>query len=1362
MPRVRRIADLLVCICILNLGILSVFSTQADQGRTGLEPARFEAIDVEKKATSDDRTSPQPDTIQYDNGFIGFISTSPNTYIAVRFTPTFDFSLLSIYFAVMNEFNNATNGCNLYVAADDGTGKPVWPATYVGAISPPLPHLTWVQFDVAGPIGFSAGQDFHIVYGFAPGGPYPGSGWWPALDDDGTTTQRTTISLNSGGSWLTVTEGDALVRVGGVYTGGAALTVSEVYAKWVGGELAAGDPVEVNGFLTASGNYAYLCLDENYARQKLIYPYSEILVGDFVTLYGYDYNERWVTLEGILCQYNHRPQFGVETSVCLENPTVVSASPKTKGRSETEGDLYKLIEEGGVLAEEDWCRFAMIICTAANDSDRIRNAVYNDMCLKLIYKLGYGGYEADHLAVFWEGGGVPGAPFTAANGWSQYNTLTNSVWNPGPPKRDIPRPPAPQGASSANIQSQFSAFADSIRDCHNRCLNTELQILISSHGANVSHGDSTTITDDHQAERDAELVFGPLAIPPAGFIRLSRTVEATASGQQVTFEIRRYSDGTYRLFRDGVEVTAPNGFSSLTVDADGNIHIKGIDVDGDNTVGGTLINVPQYLVLWGNQGLRDADFANMIKVCVDAGLDRLNIEIDCCFSGGIASNIKDLLCRQWTSAGDLRAPCEVNIVTAANWNETSRCRNAGPDTAHSYFERIFIQQLIAAAAQGQNDDGVPDGFTWSEAYDEVITDFSRGYYPLPDTFPSHPQLYHCPGEPLAHMSKPRGDRGRVPPPDTTWVPPDTFFTPQETFVDYWYYAPSELYPPQVSILPYYAEYLFGAFTPQVGSLAGDVMTLTGDGARHTFTNASFADFYPLTIGYGMFLLETETMVGWKKWSVVDMYESSDHRTMMPISIGGAEGLGVAYFNIYAYDVTLPEGSTVELLGENLGQLEPDQWSLFVPEGQMGTVELWVSNPLGNVCLEPELVLKIETGVEQLPDGILESEYLTFSFPEWVDRSCVVATEALNVGATVYVNLAGFGDVALDLTGPVVVSRCDWDDANDDGVPEIQTEIVEMSLTGSSSLGPVTVTQRPDVPSTGEIIEIDPTGLMPCESFFDVFLEIEFDDPDIVREKCLNHVPIRMAASLSQCPSADQMFPEDAEWGRASVIPIPLYDAYEEQVGYVNDFLFGREESTIIGDPNGDGSINVLDVLAVVNHILTLVPLEGNALLRADCNGDLEYDVLDALSIVNVILGIGECVPGLPRVTISEDALVFLQSLRSYLTDEDFERLMTLVEKAIGVPTEFHLSQNYPNPFNPSTDIRYQIADNRSAVHTTLKIYNILGQAVRTLVDEVKEPGYYEVTWDGLDEEGHEISSGIYFYRLQSGDFTATRRMVLMK
>ena len=98
-----------------------------------------------------------------------------------------------------------------------------------------------------------------------------------------------------------------------------------------------------------------------------------------------------------------------------------------------------------------------------------------------------------------------------------------------------------------------------------------------------------------------------------------------------------------------------------------------------------------------------------------------------------------------------------------------------------------------------------------------------------------------------------------------------------------------------------------------------------------------------------------------------------------------------------------------------------------------------------------------------------------------------------------------------------------------------------------------------------------------------------------------------------------------------------------------------------------------------------------------------------------------------------------------------------------LPISCSLDQNYPNPFNVTTDVRYQIADDRFPFHTTLKIFNILGQEVRTLVDEVQQAGIYTVQWDGKDENGTEVGSGIYFYRFSTGrDITLTRRMILLR
>lgn len=120
-------------------------------------------------------------------------------------------------------------------------------------------------------------------------------------------------------------------------------------------------------------------------------------------------------------------------------------------------------------------------------------------------------------------------------------------------------------------------------------------------------------------------------------------------------------------------------------------------------------------------------------------------------------------------------------------------------------------------------------------------------------------------------------------------------------------------------------------------------------------------------------------------------------------------------------------------------------------------------------------------------------------------------------------------------------------------------------------------------------------------------------------------------------------------------------------------------------------------------------------------------------------------------------------LKQIDTDGAFEYLPA-VTAVIGVPETFALHQNYPNPFNPTTTIQYEIAaaDDAGSQRTVLKIYNLLGKEVRTLVDTQEQPGFYTAIWDGNDNTGAPAGSGVYIYRLQSGRFVETRKMALIR
>ncbi|MCK4689835.1 MAG: T9SS type A sorting domain-containing protein, partial [Candidatus Marinimicrobia bacterium] len=94
-----------------------------------------------------------------------------------------------------------------------------------------------------------------------------------------------------------------------------------------------------------------------------------------------------------------------------------------------------------------------------------------------------------------------------------------------------------------------------------------------------------------------------------------------------------------------------------------------------------------------------------------------------------------------------------------------------------------------------------------------------------------------------------------------------------------------------------------------------------------------------------------------------------------------------------------------------------------------------------------------------------------------------------------------------------------------------------------------------------------------------------------------------------------------------------------------------------------------------------------------------------------------------------------------------------------IPAEFKLSRNYPNPFNPTTNISFQLPGNSKV---TIAVYDILGNRVRTLVNENKTAGYYTVQWDGLNDNGMSLSSGTYFFQIQAGQHNSTKKMLLIK
>jgi hypothetical protein len=97
-----------------------------------------------------------------------------------------------------------------------------------------------------------------------------------------------------------------------------------------------------------------------------------------------------------------------------------------------------------------------------------------------------------------------------------------------------------------------------------------------------------------------------------------------------------------------------------------------------------------------------------------------------------------------------------------------------------------------------------------------------------------------------------------------------------------------------------------------------------------------------------------------------------------------------------------------------------------------------------------------------------------------------------------------------------------------------------------------------------------------------------------------------------------------------------------------------------------------------------------------------------------------------------------------------------------LPHGFSLQQNFPNPFNPSTTIRFEIREGKSDDFVDLSIYDLRGKLVRTLISTVKGEGRHAVAWDGRDDNGSAVSSGVYLYRLKVGEDSTERKMILAR
>ena len=200
-----------------------------------------------------------------------------------------------------------------------------------------------------------------------------------------------------------------------------------------------------------------------------------------------------------------------------------------------------------------------------------------------------------------------------------------------------------------------------------------------------------------------------------------------------------------------------------------------------------------------------------------------------------------------------------------------------------------------------------------------------------------------------------------------------------------------------------------------------------------------------------------------------------------------------------------------------------------------------------------------------------------------------------------------------------------------------------------------------------------------------------------------------------------------------------------------------------GDVNQDGRVSILDLILVAQQLGRRVPAGS----PVDINGDGVVSILDLIRVAQGIAGS----PAAPAAGAKSVDAAMIEAWIAHARLEDdgsvafkqgIENLQNLLASLI--PEETALLRNYPNPFNPETWIPYQLAE---SAEVTLTIYDMNGQLVQRLEVGHQAAGMYQsrsraVYWDGRNQLGESVASGLYFYTLTTGDFTATRRMLILK
>ena len=208
-----------------------------------------------------------------------------------------------------------------------------------------------------------------------------------------------------------------------------------------------------------------------------------------------------------------------------------------------------------------------------------------------------------------------------------------------------------------------------------------------------------------------------------------------------------------------------------------------------------------------------------------------------------------------------------------------------------------------------------------------------------------------------------------------------------------------------------------------------------------------------------------------------------------------------------------------------------------------------------------------------------------------------------------------------------------------------------------------------------------------------------------------------------------------------------------------------EEQLATGDVNRDGRVSILDLVLIAQQFGQRVPANS----PVDLNGDGVVSILDLVLAIREIDNTTALAPPAFEVAGIDPAIIEVWIAQARLEDDGslvFKQGIEFLENLLAslIPKETALLRNYPNPFNPETWIPYQLAE---SAEVALTIYDMNGRLIRRLAVGHRAAGMYRsrsraAYWDGRNQLGESVASGLYFYTLTAGEFSATRRMLILK